>query len=139
MRPVTAAIILSLAALAVFTVLSDGSDADGEFFTYDPETRILTITGDVPDCDITASDAPWSGYAYEVRTIVIGENVGYIGNNAFRGCTGVSTVTVIGSPTAGMDVFKGTGSTKQGFALDYKGTEIRAPPPARWRAGPAPA
>ena len=124
MRPAIAAIVLSLAVLAVLVLISDGSDADPGYHIYDPETRTLTIIADVPDMDSSASDAPWAAVDSEVRSIVITKDVQRIGNNAFVGCVRAAKVTVEGPATAGTDAFRGTGSEMNGFDLVYSHTDI---------------
>ncbi len=124
MRPATAAIVLSLAMLAVLFVIADVSDADTDCYSYDSGTRTLTIIGDVPDCDSSASDAPWEAYASEVRSIVITKDVSRIGNNAFVSCVRAAKVTVEGPAVAGTDAFRDTGSMMDGFDLVYSHGEI---------------
>ncbi len=124
MRPATAAIVLSLAVLAVFAVTADASDADAGYHSYDSETRTLTITGDVPDLDYSASDAPWAAYASEIRSIVVTKDVSRIGNNAFAGCVRAAKVTIEGPAAAGTDAFRDTGSLMDGFDLVYNYAEI---------------
>ena len=124
MRPATAVIVLCLAVLAVLVVIPDCSDADPGFHIYDPETRTLTITADVPDLDSSASDAPWAAFGSEIRTIVITGDVQRIGDNAFVGCTRAAKVIVEGPAVSGTDSFRDTGSQLGGFDLVYNYQDI---------------
>ena len=81
-----------------------GSCGENLTWTYDPETKTLTITGtgdmtDWPD----GSEAPWAEFADEIEKVVIEEGVTSIGDNAFKDCTSLTeaeipdTVTEIGN------------------------------------------
>ena len=125
MRPSLLLLTVATAVFLLFLCPSDGSDADGTYYQYDGETRTLTITSNVPDFE-NSNDAPWSGYAAEIHTIIIGGGVGRIGDRAFSGCSKVADVIVYGSPEAGKGVFEGTGSLMDGFGLVYSGEAISA-------------
>ena len=70
---------------------TDGSDVT---WTYNPDSKTLTISGTGEMVDYANADSqPWKSYRNVIKSIVIGSGVTTIGKNAFNGCTGV-TVTV---------------------------------------------
>ncbi|MBQ9551676.1 MAG: leucine-rich repeat domain-containing protein [Clostridia bacterium] len=83
-----------------YTVLSTDSGACGTDLTwvYDPNTLTLTISGTGAMTHYEASGstttAPWAAYAEAMRRVVINGGVTSVGNNAFRGCTGLTIITV---------------------------------------------
>ena len=62
--------------------------------------EVLTIsgTGRIPDYSKPSSGgnntAPWCGYAYQIKKVVLGSGVQNIGNNAFAGCYGMTDITI---------------------------------------------
>ena len=62
--------------------------------------EVLTIsgTGRIPDYNDSSSGgnntAPWYGYAYQIKKVVLGSGVQNIGNNAFAGCYGMTDITI---------------------------------------------
>ena len=62
--------------------------------------KVLTIsgTGRIPDYNDPSSGgnntAPWYGYAYQIKKVVLGSGVQNIGNNAFAGCYGMTDITI---------------------------------------------
>ena len=62
--------------------------------------EVLTIsgTGRIPDYNDPSSGgnntAPWYGYAYQIKKVVLGSGVQNIGNNAFAGCYGMTDITI---------------------------------------------
>jgi hypothetical protein len=60
----------------------------------------LTISGSGAMADYTdESQAPWIQYRDEIKTLVVQDGVTTIGDYAFRGCTGLSGVTISNSVT----------------------------------------
>ena len=61
--------------------------------------EVLTIsgTGRIPDYNTSYGEkntAPWYGYAYQIKKVVLGSGVQNIGNNAFAGCYGMTDITI---------------------------------------------
>lgn len=61
--------------------------------------EVLTIsgTGRIPDYNTSYGEkntAPWYGYAYQIKKVVLGSGVQNIGNGAFAGCYGMTDITI---------------------------------------------
>ena len=62
--------------------------------------EVLTIsgTGRIPDYNDPSSGgnntAPWYGYAYQIKKVVLGSGVQNIGNDAFADCYGMTDITI---------------------------------------------
>ena len=62
--------------------------------------EVLTIsgTGRIPDYNDSSSGgnntAPWYGYAYQIKKVVLGSGVQNIGNDAFADCYGMTDITI---------------------------------------------
>ena len=76
-----------------------GTCGDNLTWTID-NNEVLTIsgTGRIPDYNDPSSGgnntAPWYGYAYQIKKVVLGSGVQNIGNNAFAGCYGMTDITI---------------------------------------------
>ena len=76
-----------------------GKCGDNLTWTID-NNEVLTIsgTGRIPDYNDPSSGgnntAPWYGYAYQIKKVVLGSGVQNIGNNAFAGCYGMTDITI---------------------------------------------
>ncbi len=71
----------------------NGSAGDDVTWKYTSSTGMLTIdgAGTMADYD-DASSVPWSTYASKIKTVLIKENITYIGKNAFSECTSIKNV-----------------------------------------------
>ncbi|MBR3144666.1 MAG: leucine-rich repeat domain-containing protein, partial [Clostridia bacterium] len=84
-----------------------GSCGDNLTWNYDEATATLTIsgTGEMYDCSdsyngtLYVTNAPWNEYYSTMKTLVINSGVTSIGYKAFRGCTGLTSVTIPDSVT----------------------------------------
>ena len=61
--------------------------------------EVLTIsgTGRIPDYNTSyggKNTAPWYGYAYQIKKVVLGSGVQNIGNDAFAGCYCMTDITI---------------------------------------------
>ena len=61
--------------------------------------EVLTIsgTGRIPDYNTSYGEkntAPWYGYAYQIKKVVLGSGVQNIGNDAFADCYGMTDITI---------------------------------------------
>ena len=61
--------------------------------------EVLTIsgTGRIPDYNTSYGEkntAPWYGYAYQIKKVVLGSGVQNIGNDAFAGCYCMTDITI---------------------------------------------
>ena len=76
-----------------------GKCGDNLTWTID-NNEVLTIsgTGRIPDYNDPSSGgnntAPWYGYAYQIKKVVLGSGVQNIGNGAFAGCYGMTDITI---------------------------------------------
>ncbi len=75
-------------------------------WNYDAATKTLTFSGTAIPSYNDPDERPWIAYVAEVENIVIEDDVTSIGNYAFYGCSGLTTVTIGSGVTyIGMDVF----------------------------------
>ena len=86
---------VTIHSTGVFT----GKCGDNLTWTID-NNEVLTIsgTGRIPDYNDPSSGgnntAPWYGYAYQIKKVVLGSGVQNIGNDAFAGCYGMTDITI---------------------------------------------
>ena len=86
---------VTIHSTGVFT----GKCGDNLTWTID-NNEVLTIsgTGRIPDYNDPSSGgnntAPWYGYAYQIKKVVLGSGVQNIGNGAFAGCYGMTDITI---------------------------------------------
>lgn len=107
--------LLSIIALLCLTVTSAKADSSGSCgtnvtYSYVESTHTLTIsgTGDMEDYDNVFA-RPWDGYRSSIKSIVIGNGVTSIGDEAFMCCSELMSVEVYApSCTLGSDAFKDT-------------------------------
>lgn len=87
--------------------------------SYNEATRTLTISGteDMPNYS-SRSDSPWYEYADKIEKVVIQEGVTSIGQNAFCGCSSLSSVSI---PNSVCTIKDGA------FELCYSLTSINIP------------
>ncbi len=69
-------------------------------WNYDSDTKTLTFSGKEPIPSYDLDERPWKDYVEEVENIVINEGVRGIGNQAFSGFSGLTTVTIPASVTS---------------------------------------
>ena len=86
---------VTIHSTGVFT----GKCGDNLTWTIDND-EVLTIsgTGRIPDYNDSSSGgnntAPWYGYAYQIKKVVLGSGVQNIGNDAFADCYGMTDITI---------------------------------------------
>jgi len=91
-----------------------GKDGALVYWQWDTDTFTLTIfgTGDMEDYTYNSSK-PWNTYKDYAKTVVIGNGVTSIGNNAFRGYSALTNVIISDSVTSiGDYAFGGCGITE---------------------------
>ena len=108
--PIRCIIFAAAAAAVVFALLSvmsaDSSEADvaysgtsGEVtWTFDPDTGKLEFSGS-GNMTNKYKDRSYIHLAESIKTIVIGDSVTSVGDDAFQGCTGLTSVTIPDSVT----------------------------------------
>ena len=77
---------------AKLTVVASGTCGENASWTLDSE-GVLNITGDGPMADNNTNQAPWEAYKYQIKQIVIGKGITYIGKFNFFWCNKLETVT----------------------------------------------
>ena len=65
----------------------------GDNLTWKLTGSTLTISGEGAMYDYAPGMNPWNSYASDIQTVVIGDGVMRIGNNAFYECTSLTSVT----------------------------------------------
>ena len=94
--------------LARCLIASGTCGADGDNLTWTLSCdSLLTISGSGAMEDYSSTGAPWYGdYRSKIKTLVIDDGVTSIGDYAFEGCSGLTSVTIGNSISdIGMDAF----------------------------------
>ena len=101
-RYVVPALLVAIALSVAFILYdSDASDATatasgtcGDGLTWELEEVHLTIsgTGAMTDYSLPSAPAPWYQYRGEIASVVLGDGVTTIGEEAFWGCSGLTSV-----------------------------------------------
>ena len=76
-----------------------GSCGDNVTYTYIESTKTLIISGTGDMYHLNPSYTPWNSYKTSIQTLIIESGVTSIGNNAFDGCDGVTSITIPNSVT----------------------------------------
>ncbi|MCQ2449859.1 MAG: leucine-rich repeat domain-containing protein, partial [Clostridia bacterium] len=122
----SAALLFAILPMGMFSVSAAASGKCGNNLTwsYNTSTATLTISGTGTMTDYSSlnignytsvyvTNAPWQSYYNTMKTVVIENGVTTIGYSAFRGCTGLTSITIPDSVTTiGEQAFDGcTGLT----------------------------
>ncbi len=101
--------------------VSLGDGACGEDLTWEVNVEgTLTLSGTGPMASYTQGEAPWSGYASRITTVILPEGMTAIGSYAFADCANISNVRIPASVTAiGSGAFSGCTGLK---TLAFLGT-----------------
>ena len=90
----------SLAHLPAFAQVRSGKCGATVYYSYDPATYELTITGTGNMRSYTlSSPTPWDSYCEEIESVSIASGVTSIGSYAFYYCKGLESVTISDSVT----------------------------------------
>ena len=72
-----------------------GANGDNVTWSYDDETKVLTISGEGAMADFSnAINVSWLSYRGNIQSIEISPEITKIGRNAFNGCSKVTSVTI---------------------------------------------
>ena len=95
-----------VAAYKALNVVVEPSGSTGTAnYTYDEETGVVTITGPGAMGDYESGDESPFGNNEDITEVVIGDDVTYVGENAFKGCRNLKKITVPATATYGEGAF----------------------------------
>ena len=100
--------------LVVQAADNSGSCGASVYWNYNSDTKTLSITGSGGMYNYKSlSDQPWKSFIKEIKQLKLDNGITHIGNNAFSGCTGLTSITIPDSVTSiESDAFHGcTGLT----------------------------
>ena len=81
-----------------FTLLTNGGKCgDNAFWVYQNGT--LNISGSGPMYDYEFESSPWNSYRDSIQSVILGNNVTTIGDNAFDHCSNLTSITISNSVT----------------------------------------
>ena len=108
--------VLPIIALAANETPTTGTCGDGVTWTYTPDLDedgydlggTLVISGDGAMENYSYNDSPWYEFRRKIKELQIENGVTSIGNSAFSGCGGLTSVTIPDSVTSiGSSAFSG--------------------------------
>ncbi|MBQ3618681.1 MAG: hypothetical protein II939_11070, partial [Bacteroidales bacterium] len=84
---IASAIIVATALFASSSAMAQtsGTCGDNATWTYDEATKTLTISGTGAMSDYPSDNQPWSSIQ-DIQTVIIGNGITTIGENAFYKC-----------------------------------------------------
>ena len=87
--------IIPYSALGVNADKISGQCGDSLTWEYDDLARALTVSGTGAMWDFDYENvAPWNGFASYITKVRIGNNVTTIGDEAFKGCSGMTGISI---------------------------------------------
>lgn len=86
--------------LVSVNTLSSGNCGEYAFWSYDPDTTTLTISGTGAMEDYPNYAPPWVSYRSEITTIVIEEGITTLGWSAFYGCEAMTKIDIPNTVTS---------------------------------------
>ena len=110
---------------------TEGKCGDTLEWSFDEDSRLLTLTGNGAMYDYSTDGAPWSHLKPVIKTLCIENGITYIGENAFMGCDALESVKYIGTSDEWRDVEVGkyndsleTADVESCIVKDYCGEDI---------------
>lgn len=79
---------------AVQAETTSGTCGDELTWSYDADSKTLTISGSGEMEDYTQNNTPWSAARYDIQTVVIESGVTSIGAYGFSGCSNMNMITI---------------------------------------------
>lgn len=93
-------------AAASLSALLTGPWGDDLTWSLDAAADALTVAGEGA---VPSGESPWAAYADKIKTVVL-SGVTEVGEGAFSGCTGLTDVTFVGTPSQWSEVSIGDGN-----------------------------
>ena len=88
-----------------------GAEGDNVIWEFDPETGVLTISGEDEMADCVGENNPWHAYLADIKAVVVGDGVTSIGSCAFQDCVALQSVDLPDTlDTIGIFAFDGCSS-----------------------------
>lgn len=78
---------------------NEGEASDSVTWSYDMDTKTLTISGTGAMENPEGSSVPWVDYTTEIESVVVDKGVVSISDQAFYGCSNLTSVTISDSVT----------------------------------------
>ena len=93
--------LLSACTFSAYAAIVDGTCGDNLTWTLNTKDSTLTIsgTGEMTDYDFSSS-APWKDYTIYIKYVTLPDGLTSIGDWAFSGCEGLTSVTIPNSVTS---------------------------------------
>ena len=85
-------LLMMVCSLGAWAQETSGYCGDNVTWTFDGSTLTISGTGAMADYD-WQDDRPWNDFRYDISTVIIGDGVTSIGNNAFGYCIVLESVT----------------------------------------------
>lgn len=109
-------VLSSLIAIPITSYADSGSCGNSLTWTYDNNTKTLTISGTGYMYNFEKSDynetsntsAPWEKYSNSMKKLIVSQGVINIGNNAFYNCNSLASILISNGTTTniGADAFR---------------------------------
>jgi len=87
-------LIVAICATTLAWAGDSGSCGENVTYSFVSSTGTLTISGTGAMNDYSYSNVPWRTYSSDIKKVVINNGVTSIGDGAFYGCTGLTSVTI---------------------------------------------
>ena len=94
-------VLFTILMLLPFVAMADDSGACGDnlTWTYVEATQTLTISGS-GSMNSYEGNAPWYSFRENIKNVIIKDGLTTIGDKAFYGCSGLTSVTIPNSVTS---------------------------------------
>ena len=113
MKKIFTLLCVAFLATSLLANVVTGTCGDNLQWSYDTDTKALTITGsgDMWDYSYWGDDTPWAQVAVEITSLSLPDGLTSIGRGAFLGCSFLTSITIPNSVTSiGDGAFSGCSS-----------------------------